>query len=337
VVALTEATEIATRIQRKDVSVVSIGKRPGKDPAAYVRLYRLLRRLKPDVVHPRNIGTLDCQVIAFLAGVKTRIHSEHGWDAHDPEGKSRKYRLMRRVFARCVHQVVALSIELEEWLARDVGIPRSKIRRICNGVDTTRFRPISSRDASLAENMFTIGSVTRFSPIKDPLNLVEAFIRLRADGYDNVRLLMVGDGPLKQLAEERLARAGLAGDACLPGAALDVAPSLGRLDVFVLGSEREGISNTILEAMAVGLPVVATRTGGNCELVEDGVTGALVEPKSRSAIADALARYVKNPELARLHGQAGRERVDRCFSLKQMVRLYSDMYLELTSSQGGAR
>ena len=97
VIALTAATEFASRIESDGVQVYAIGKRPGKDPAAYVRLYKLLRRLRPDVVHTRNLGTLDCQVVALLAGVRRRVHSEHGWDTTDQEGRSRKYRALRRV------------------------------------------------------------------------------------------------------------------------------------------------------------------------------------------------------------------------------------------------
>jgi len=331
IVSLTNVTEIAERITRSDVSIYALDKQPGTDPAAYVRLYRLLRDLRPDIVHTRNLGTLDCQLVALLAGVRIRVHGEHGWDVHDPLGQTRKYRIRRRLFSLFVDRFIALSRELETWLIDDVGLPREKIIRICNGVDTDRFRPAVWQ----VREPCVVGSVTRFSEIKDPLNLVEAYIRLRDTCAAPVRLLMIGDGPLKDAAEARLAASCLSADTCLPGAQLDVSRGLAKLDVFVLGSEREGISNTILEAMASGLPVVATATGGNAELVEHGVTGVLVPPKSHRAIADALAMYVADPDLRRSHGAAGRARVENQFSLQRMVDLYSAVYQNLTTVKGG--
>jgi sugar transferase (PEP-CTERM/EpsH1 system associated) len=324
IIALTEATEIAGRIERPGVEVYALGKRPGYDLAAYRRLYSLLRRLSPDVVHTRNVGTLDCQIAAWLARVPRRIHGEHGWDVHDPAGRSPKYRWLRRALAPFVHRFVALSQEIERWLTTDVGVPADKVVRICNGVDTTRFRPVDPLAA--CEHVRTIGTVTRFSAIKDPLNTIDAFALLRSLGHRDIRFLVVGDGPLRGDVETRVADACLEGVTCLPGSTLDVAPYLARMDLFVLGSKREGISNTILEAMAAGLPVVATATGGNVELVEDGRCGFLVEPGCPAKLADAIARYVVDPALARQHGAAARERAERLFSLDAMVAGYSALY-----------
>ncbi len=106
IIALTQATEFKKRL-RDGVPVYAIGKRPGKDPAAYWRLFKLLRELKPTAVHTRNIGTLDCALVAALAGVPVRIHGEHGWDVFDPDGTNRKYRLMRVGLARFVQRFVS--------------------------------------------------------------------------------------------------------------------------------------------------------------------------------------------------------------------------------------
>lgn len=326
VIGLSEVTEFASRIKRDGVEVYAIGKKPGKDPAAYIRLYRLLRRLRPDVVHTRNIGTLDCQVVAFLAGVRRRVHSEHGWDTTDQEGRSEKYRLLRRALAVFVDRYVALSRELETWLVDDVGVAPDKITRICNGVDTIRFSPTSERVSDHDE--VVIGTVTRLSDIKDPLNTLRAFARLKESvgARRNVRLIMVGDGPLLGAVEREVLERNLAEDVCLPGSQIDVAPWLSRMDIFVMGSRREGISNTILEAMAAGLPVVATRTGGNLELVDEGVTGALVPPQSAEGLAAAMERYVLDNALRTDQGRAGRDRVVRAFSLDTMVSRYAALY-----------
>lgn len=326
VIGLSEVAEFASRIKREGVEVFAIGKKPGKDPSAYVRLYKLLRSLRPDIVHTRNVGTLDCQVIAFLAGVGYRVHSEHGWDTSDQEGRNSKYRMLRQCLSAFVDRQIALSRELENWLTDDLGISRSKVMRICNGVDTQRFRPtvkgVSDREPVV------IGTVTRFSEIKDPLNTLRAFARLKysVGAKQGVRLIMVGDGPLLEATKYEVLELGLDGDVCLPGSQLDVAPWLSQMDLFVMGSRREGISNTILEAMAAGLPVVATRTGGNLEIIEEGVTGALVPPQSSETLAQAMETYVLDHNARVSHGAAGRARVVDEFSIEAMVDKYATVY-----------
>ncbi len=332
VIALTEATGFAERL-REEVAVYSIRKKPGKDFGAYIRLYKLLRDLKPDIVHTRNIGTMDCAVVAFLARVPVRLHGEHGWDTHDPEGKSGKYRWMRRVLYRFIHRAVTVSRDLQHWLTGVVGIPESKVQHIYNGVDTRRFCPEIS-DEQRPETDVVIGSVTRFSPIKHPLNLVESFIELRRDSEEG-RLVMIGDGDLHDKAVARLQEAGLDKAAWLPGSRDDIPQRLREMDIFVLGSLREGISNTILEAMASGLPIVATDTGGNAELIEDGVNGMLVPPDDCRALAKAIGIYLHDADRRRRHGRASRDRVVSRFSVEAMINNYKQLYEGATGAVAG--
>jgi glycosyltransferase involved in cell wall biosynthesis len=170
-----------------------------------------------------------------------------------------------------------------------------------------------------------VGSVTRFSAIKDPLNLVNAFVHLRADGQP-LRLLMVGDGELFALAQSVLRRTDTIDASTLTGSRDDIAEQLRNMDIFVLGSLREGISNTILEAMAAGLPIVASDTGGNPELIESGTNGVLVPPGDEQALAAAIRDYVQDPERRVRHGQASRDRVLSLFSIERMVDQYRALY-----------
>ena len=327
IICLTDATSFKDRIERNDVDVFSLHKRAGHDWGLYLRLWRLFRRLKPDVVHTRNLATLEAVLPAAWAGVPVRIHGEHGRDVQDIDGTKRKYHWLRRALAPLVHRFIALSEDLESYLVNTVGVPPSKVMRIINGVDVDKFRPSVRRSKELV-----IGSVTRMQEVKDPLTLARAFVKLVSDGRaGTARLAMIGDGPLLPQVAEILRSAGLEERAWLPGRRDDVAELLQGFDVFSLSSRVEGISNTILEAMATGLPVVATRVGGNAELVEEGVTGTLVPPGSPDALADALATYADNPETRRERGRAARARVEREFTMAAMVSRYVEVYDDLLS------
>lgn len=343
VIALSECTDFKARIRRRDVTVHALGKQAGKDPGAYLRLYRLLRKIRPDITHSRNLATLESAVVARLAGVPQRIHGEHGWDIYDPDGTNRKYRAMRRLASPAIGRFVTVSRELEKWLTDFVGIRASKITRICNGVDTEKFRRVEGGPRTLlpeplrAPGMVVFGSVLRFSPIKDPLNLVRAFIAARRDASGaSIRLAMIGDGAIRTDAERLLREAGLAQDAWLPGARDDVPALLREMDVYVLGSLREGISNTVLESMSTGLPVIATRTGGNIELVNDGITGRLIAPGSPDELAAAMLAYARDSNMRRVHGAAARERIEKEYSLRRMLRDYEALYRACSVQVGEA-
>jgi sugar transferase (PEP-CTERM/EpsH1 system associated) len=335
IIALTEASSFSTRIRRADVRVYALNKRPGRDLGAYKRLWKLLRDIKPTVVHTRNVGTLDCQLVAWLAGVPCRVHGEHGWDTHDPDGTNRKFQAIRRLFNPFTHTFVTVSDDLRQWLIGRVGIPARKVMQICNGVDTQHFRPATSAaDRRVLPPGFTpasivIGSVTRLTEIKDPLNVLRAFLSIRAPlqaaGHD-VRLALIGDGPLRGAVEAAVRESAEPDAVWLAGSRDDVAALLRAMDVFVLGSQREGISNTVLEAMASGLPVIATATGGNFELVERGATGELVPSGDSAALAAAIRTYASDAARRRAHGAAGRTRAERDYSLAGMMTRYTELY-----------
>jgi sugar transferase (PEP-CTERM/EpsH1 system associated) len=283
------------------------------------------------------------QPVALLAGVPVRIHGEHGWDIHDPDGSNPRYRRRRRVLAPIIHRFMAVSRDLEVWLRDRVGLPAAKVIRICNGVDLSRFAANGSKERASTGNSsadaVVVGTVTRFEPIKDPLNLARAFVlargRLaRCHPAIDLRLLMVGDGPLRKEVQEFLESSGEGTHTELPGASADIPHWLARMHFFALGSRREGISNTVLEAMAAGLPVVASATGGNLELVVPSQTGTLVPPEDSGALADALVAYAADPVLRAVQGAAAAERAGKEYSLEVMVDRYADLYQDVCVSRG---
>lgn len=335
IICIKNATDFRQRIKKQNVAIYELHKQEGHDFGAYLRMYRLLKQIKPAIVHTRNLAAIEYQLPAWLAGVKHRVHGEHGWDVFDPDGNNKKYQQLRRFLSPLIDKFIPLSQHLEDYLRIKVGINPDKIVRICNGVDTKKFYPVSQKtslpgcDLPFNSEFIYIGSVGRMHGVKDQLTLVRAFIRLlekQPELKANVRLIIIGDGPLRQQAIHLLESKGVAELAWLPGQRNDIADIMRRLDIFVLPSKAEGISNTILEAMATGLPVVATRVGGNPELIDDGETGRLVEKENNGDMAEALLDYVGNPEKRQRHGANGLEKVRRQYALEVMVNHYLAVY-----------
>ena len=189
IVSLTESTSFRQRIHRDDVECYSLHKKSGQDFGLYLRLWRLLRRLRPVIVHTRNLAAVEAVVPAALAGIPCRVHGEHGRDLQDVDGTKRRYQLLRRLIAPFVHQFVALSGELASYLCDSVGIAPSKVTRILNGVDVAKFEPVKDTRSPLpAESRIdvsgavVIGTVTRMQAVKDPLTLARAFAELVNQG-----------------------------------------------------------------------------------------------------------------------------------------------------------
>jgi glycosyltransferase involved in cell wall biosynthesis len=186
-------------------------------------------------------------------------------------------------------------------------------------------------EAGEQSGCLTIGTVGRLDAVKNQVALVEALAALRPR-FPALRLIVVGDGPLRDVLAAKAAERGLASVVELTGTRQDTPEFLRRMNVFALPSLNEGISNTILEAMATGRPVVAARVGGNPELVQEGSTGVLYDPAEPKALETALLSYLTDPARARAHGRAGRQRVVQNFSLEAMVQRYQAFYDELLSA-----
>ena len=342
IISLTDIDDgFARRVTRSDVEMIALHKRPGHAFPLYPRLYRQFKALDPAIVHTRNLAALEATVPAWAAGVPVRVHGEHGRDAADPEGTNARRQWIRRAFRPFVTRYVALSPDLERYLARRVGVPGDRIEQIFNGVDTSRFRPSASR-VPIAGCPFTdprlwlIGTVGRLDTVKDQGNLAAAFVHaitLHPAARERMRLVIVGEGELRSDIEAILEAANVRDLAWLAGERGDVHSVLQGLDAFALPSLAEGVSNTILEAMSTGVPIVATRVGANAELLGDGSSGTIVPPADSEALAAALLRYFEHAELARAHGRAARKRVESVFSLERMLDRYHRLYSDLVDDR----
>lgn len=334
IVALTEVTSFRQRLQRDDVACIALEKPPGQGARVYPKFWRVLRELRPSIVHTRNLAALEMQPVAWAARVPGRLHGEHGRDVEDLDGSSRRHQRIRRLYAPFVQRHVALSRDLADYLTDRVGLPADRVSQVYNGVDAARFVPRTSADSAppgwpFPPGSFVVGTVGRLQTVKHQTLLARAFVRALAVAPDlrgRMGLAIVGDGPLRAACQEILSGAGVEDAAWLAGERRDVPELMRSFDAFVLPSLGEGISNTILEAMASGLPVVATRVGGNPELVADGETGWIVPSDDVEAMSARLVDLARDPQQSASMGRLGRAQVERQFSLDAMVAAYRRIY-----------
>jgi sugar transferase (PEP-CTERM/EpsH1 system associated) len=334
VVCLTGYTSFADRIARDDVELHALGKPPGLGLGTHLTFWRLMRRLRPAVLHTYNLAALEYAFTATLAGVPVRIHAEHGRDARDPHGLNPKHNFLRRRLVPFVDRFIPVSEDLNRWLGDVVRIPAAKTLFIKNGVDTEKYAPgaAPAADAPFQAGDIVIGTVARVQDVKNHRALVDAFAQLRArlpELAPRLKLAIVGDGPLLPAVRAQVLELGLADSVWLPGARADIAAILRTFSVFALPSLAEGTPVSMLEAMACGLPVVASRVGGIPEVVDEGVQGLLVPVGDVGALTNALARYAQDTNLRASHGRAGRARVEDRFSLRAMVAAYGALYDKL--------
>ncbi len=338
IVCLTEAHDFKNRISASGVEVIELHKRPGHDFRLYGRLWRVIRALKPDIIHSRNLNALEMQAIAFLSSPAKRVHGEHGRDVSDLHGQSRKYNRLRKVMRTILHRYIAVSQDLAQWLEDIVNVVPEKVVQIYNGVDQTRFYPNQAEGAYalpkhlVAEGMVVIGTVGRLAAVKDQLSLVLAFTKLierNPDYRSTLRLVIVGDGSYRQEIESRICRAGLEAISWLPGDRSDIPELLRSMDIFVLPSLGEGVSNTVLEAMATGLPIIATDVGGNPELVEHNLNGFIVPVGDPLCLADNIEVLVQDAHKRQCFGAASSDKITKKFNWEKTVTSYMQVYDQL--------
>jgi glycosyltransferase involved in cell wall biosynthesis len=275
------------------------------------------------VLHTHNPGPHQIGAASrVFYSVPVLVNTKHG--RNFPE--DRLAVLGNRVASWFTDMVVAVSANAATVAMEVERVQSAKVQVLRNGVDLTRFRP-ALQPVSAGEEVRGI-CVARLNEVKDHATLLRA-TRQVVDEYPGFRLDLVGDGPTEAAVRAEIAQMGLGGHVACLGARHDVGELLGNSDMFVLSSRSEGICVAILEAMASGLPVVATGVGGNPEVVVSGETGLLVPAGSPDELAKAMKTLIKSSTLRREMGQAGRSRVEAEFDLKKVVSQYEDLYHRL--------
>lgn len=300
-------------------------KTEGNDYRLPFRLARLLRSERIDVINTHNWAVfLEGALAAKLARIRTRVHTIHGpYTDYPATWKGRLKRRLRhtleRWMARGFNRMVTVSDSIQPYLIGQIGIAPARITTIHNGIAARKVVRLPQ------SGQVTLIAVGRLATIKNHALLLRAFALL-VRRYPQCRLVIVGDGPLRLPLDQSIRELGIGHAASILGFRSDIDELLGQADIFVLSSHYEGISIALLEAMRAGLPVIATRVGGNPETVRDRETGLLVAADDESALLEAMLELVRMPDLQQKYGRAGRVFFEKEFSLEQMTARTLNVY-----------
>lgn len=304
------------------------------------RLINIFRAHRPDIVHTRNWGALEGVLAARLAGVPIVIHSEHGYEVDMLSGMPIRRRMFRRFVYSQTDAVMTVTRELRDYHVHQAWLDSGQVQVMYNGVDTQKFllssevRQRVRKEFNISTGTVVIGSVGRLVPIKDYHTLLAAGESLIQQGQDIV-VLLVGAGPEMQSLKSRVdGSPALSKRTIFAGACDQIPAMLNAMDIFVLPSLGEGMSNTLLEAMAAGLPVVATKIGGNREVVDENSGGRFFAPGDAASLIRELRPLAENEELRASAGEGSRKRALEQFSLEGMLRTYTELYRGLARRRG---
>ncbi len=328
VVALTGCGPVAEEIARAGVPVHHLPGNPGpRDPAAFIRLVRLLHREQPDIAHTYLIvAGLYGRLAAFAAGVPVVVASEQ----NVYERKPRRHALLERALVARTYRIVACCRTVGEFYRRQTGVPAEKIEVIYNAVRFGRLPTDEDRGPArarlgLPDDALVLGTLGRLTEQKGQGMLLQVLASL-AERWPRLVLFLAGQGPLRHALEAEAERLGIAERVRFLGVRRDRDTLFAALDLFVLPSSWEGLSLALIEAMGAGRPVVATRVGGNSEVVADGETGLLVPPNDPTALADALDGLLADADRRRALGVRAADAARRRFAIEehvdQLARLY---------------
>ena len=339
VACLSEVAEPhASNLRAEGIPVTIFPRRGRRDLARVRALAAHLRETKAGIVHSFLVGANAYAYAATrLAGIPRLVVSSRttmrapgtiAWLVHS------------WVFARA-SAVIANSEAVKEFTASHYGVPARRIHVVRNGVEIGEYagaggvRSSVRRDLGAADGDILVGTLGRLSREKN----LDLFVRMAGEitrEFPEARFAIVGEGPCRRAVDSAVRSAGLQSRILLAGGRSDIPDLLSALDLFVTTSDTEGLPNAVMEAMAAGVPVVATRVGGTHEVVSDGVTGLLVPPGRLEPLLDAVRPLIRDAAARRRFGEAGRARIASEFGVARMIEGTRAVYDAVLASAGGA-
>jgi sugar transferase (PEP-CTERM/EpsH1 system associated) len=328
----------ADRLAKSRVRVICQGKQDSDSRVQVPALVRGIREVRPDIVHTRNWAAVEAVIAGRWVGSCKVVHSEHGLEAEAGAKEPLRRVWFRRLAYELADRVLSVSGQLRDLHARRTGFRANRITVVHNGVDRERFRPDASarlqmrKELGLSDDEFCIGCVGNLFPVKDHMTALRA-METFAPHFERWRLLLAGEGPERPKLERFLEeRPQWKQRVCFLGVSHRVPELLNALDAYVLPSVVEGISNSLLEAMASGVPVAATQTGGNPEVVVHEDSGLLFPVGDAGRLAEHLLSLKRREDLRLELSQRALRRVREHFSLDSMVGKYAHIYETLAST-----
>lgn len=340
ILCLTESGSFAEHLNAPDCLVVNMQKREGNDLRLPTRLAKAARQYELNILHARGWPTLvETAVAALLANVKATIYGFHGKTIDDLQGIGFGRRMAQRLFIRCYSRVITLNQQMANDFAGECSLSPSQIRIIANGVDIHHFSAGTDRSDlrgqfGLPPDRLILGNVARLDPVKNHELIIRVLHQLRRHP-SRPFFLLVGEGGHRAILEEQIKRLGLAEDVRLFGYSERISALLNCMDLYIQSSFYEGFSNTILEAMACGVPVLASCVGGTADLFTDGEQGLLFPSNDAAALAQLITRLADNRALRLRMAERARCHVIERFSVQTMVRKYEALYQELAEPRLG--
>jgi len=314
------------RLESAGVPVYCLEKKEGIDLSLIPKLRRLMKDEKINILHTHNYSPWLYGALASIGLKRVKVvHTEHS------NVNNRRRAWAEKALSFFTDRIVCVSGDVKESMISGQGLLPDRLSVIYNGVDTERFYPDIDKKKmfkerfNISQDAVVVGIVARLNPVKDHSTLLKAF-KIIFDKVTDAVLVIIGDGELREEIEREINGLGVRGRVLLLGERTDIPELLNMLDVFVLSSLSEGHNMSLLEAMAVGLPVVATNVGGNVEIVDDEKTGFLVPARSPQLLAEKIGMLLQNNGLMSSMGEKSREKVLSLFSVERMIEGYKNVY-----------
>ena len=319
-----EKTMHDKRLEKIGANVFYLNKKLGIDLYCIMQINAIFNKFKPDIVHTHLYSTKYVLLPVVINRVPVRVHTVHSIALKE---LGRLDILVQKIAYRIYKFIpVGISDFVKDSIEKLYGL--KSIPLIYNGINTTTYRVNVKRED---DDVIRLINVARFSRVKNHDMLLDAF-KIVVDTCQNVKLILVGDGELREEIEKKISFYNLFNKVELMGVREDVPDLLAKSDIFVLSSSYEGLPLTVLEAMAAGLPIVSTRVGGVPDIVHNNINGILAEPENPQALAEGIMHLIKNDTLREQMSKKSRMLVDK-YDISNTQRAYEELYLKIYEQQ----